>query len=91
MKKIKILYTEDGKLLWSKFFPEVPPIKASIYADEVAMNDFNTKMKDAVKSAIPILNPQKAFEKIAFKEPVERYRIYEIECDYIVRTTIEIL
>ena len=82
MKEIKLLYTEDGRLLFSKFFPEAPPVMASIYADTLAMNKFNREMKEAVRLAIPVLNPDKAFEKIVFNERLERDKIYTITCDY---------
>lgn len=85
MQKIQLLYTKDSKLLWSKYWPEIPSIKNSVYADEVAMNNYNRQMKAAYENAIQVLNPDKAFEKIAFNERLERDKIYEVECNYKVR------
>jgi len=82
MQTIKLLYTDDGRLLFSKTFPDVPEIYASANQDMIAMARFEMKMKEALYYAIPVLNPDKAFEKIAFNEPLERDKIYEIKCEY---------
>ena len=87
MGKIKLLYAENGKLLYSKFFPEVPPIQASEYKDTIMMNEYNRKMKQAVSEAIPVKNPDKAFELIAFGGKVERDTVYEIECAFKIHST----
>lgn len=86
MKTIKLLYTEDGRLLWSKFFPEVPPVMASCNADTLAMNRFNREMKEAVRLAVPVMNPDKAFMNIVFNERLKRDKVYTIQCDYKVHS-----
>lgn len=82
--KIKLLHTDEGTLLFSKAWPEIPEVQASIYKDAALMNDFDNRMRFALRYAIPVKNPDVAFAKIAFNEAVERGKFYEIECEYKV-------
>lgn len=90
--KIKLLYHNDGRLLYSNMFPEVPPVMASANADQLAMNAYERRMKEAVRYGVEVLNPDKAFTLIAFNEPLERDKIYCIECSFLFKGgKIEIL
>lgn len=82
MRKVKLFYTEEGQLLYSRHWPEVPEIQASIYKDAAMMNDFENKMKILLRYPVPVTNPDKAFLLIVEKEPLERGNFYEIETDF---------
>lgn len=85
--KIKLLYTEDGRMLYSRFFPEVPVIQASANADMLKMARYEREMKEAVRQAIPVENPEHAKAYIAFSYPIEKGNVYEIECEYMFKSS----
>jgi hypothetical protein len=95
MRKIKLLYTESAELLFSKSWPEVPEVQVSANKDAAMMANYERQIKHALRYAVPVLNKDKALEKIAFDGPLERDTIYEIECEYKVHSVggykIEIL
>lgn len=84
--KIKLLYTDQGELLFSKSWPDVPEIQASANKDALLMSNYHLQMEHALRYAVPVINKDKAFEKIAFDHPLERDVVYEIECEYKVHS-----
>lgn len=89
----KLFYTDEGKLLYSRHWPEIPEIQASAYKDAAMMNDFNNKMKYLLRFPVEVTNPDKAFFEIVNSgKQVERGQFYEIQNEVkITNNTVEIL
>lgn len=76
----KLFYTNEGKLLYSRHWPEIPPVQSSIYKDAAMVNDFNNKMKYLLRFPVEVTNPDKAFFEIVFSgRRIERGQFYEIK------------
>jgi hypothetical protein len=80
---MRLLYTEEGQLLYSRDWPEIPEIESSIYQDQMAMNAYNDKMKVLMKSPCPVINTDKAFIEIILQcGELQRGRFYDITNDF---------
>lgn len=90
---MKLYYHEDGRLLYSRQWPEVPTVKRSIYADEAAMRSFQDQMQYLLSYPVIVTNPDKAFMEIVWSgKRVKRGEFYEINnCFEIKGNTVTIL
>lgn len=82
---MKLYYSEDGKLLYSRIWPDVPEVKSSIYQDVAAMNLYNRELKfltDPVRR-VEVVNHDHAMCCIilANDTPIERENFYDIKED----------
>lgn len=68
-------------MLYSRNWPEIPPVQASIYRDQMLLNDFNTKMKYLLRFPCPVTNTDKAVLN-GPGDPVDGGKFYEIEADF---------
>ena len=77
--KIKVFYSEECKLLYARNWPVVPQVMASIYVDQLAMNTYERQLKETFKYAIEVANKDEVMAMIAFSQPIERDKFYELE------------
>lgn len=77
---IKLYYTEDEKLLYSRNWPEVPPVQASIYRDEAMYREFKNQMAFLLRYPIEVTNDDAVKAEIVWADnPIEPGRFYEVE------------
>lgn len=76
----KLYYTEDGKLLYSNNWPEIPQVQASAYKDMILMAKYEREMKFMLDHPVIVTNPDVAFGEIVWGgNRIERERFYEID------------
>lgn len=81
-QKLKILYTEEGYLLYSKFWPEVPAVQASANAEAIQYNTYQRKLADAIRQAVHVFNRDRCFLEIIWQVgELHRDEFYEIEVE----------
>lgn len=84
---IKLYYSEDGNLYYSRDWPEAPRVMASIYADEAAMNTFKRKMDFLMKNPVPVINHDKAVLAIVSQfGQLVKGEFYEIFTDFTIKS-----
>lgn len=77
---IKLYYTEDGKLLYSNNWPEIPPVQASANKDMILMAKYEREMKFMLDHPVVVTNPNDAFGEIVWAgNRIERERFYEVD------------
>lgn len=98
--KTKLYYHEDGRLLYSRNWPEVPPVMVSANTDIVAYRNYIDQIKYLTSDvyAVVVTNHDYAMGCIVFHsdKPIERNQFYEIPNDVKInytndRYTVEII
>lgn len=84
--KTKLYYDEDGRMLYSRNWPEVPAVNASIYQDLMAERNFKIEMDFLLSHPVIVTNPDFAKRLIVWGgQRIERNTFYEIDCDFIIK------
>lgn len=81
----RLLLTDDGKLLYSRHWPEIPEVQASIYKDAAMMNDFENRMKFLLRFPVPVINPEIAILKDGI--PVHGGIFFDVDMDFKIDHT----
>lgn len=85
---IKLYYTEDKKLLYSRNWPEVPPVQASIYKETFMMNEFNRQMDFHIRHGVEVTNADDTKGEIVWSgHRIEPGKFYEIPCEVIITSS----
>jgi hypothetical protein len=86
-KKLKLYYTKEGQLLYSRNWPEVPEVKASIYQDTAAMNRFNMDMEVLLRHPVHVSNFEETLTEIVWQcGRINRGNFYELSNDFKIHS-----